>query len=80
MKNMSHSVKLSDNVVEQARNAAQVFNRSLAGQIEYWAKIGKLVEQNPDLNYELIKDIVIAQQEAKFKNLSEYKFDSSQKD
>lgn len=48
-------------------------NRSLAGQIEHWAKIGKLVEENPDLSYELIKNILIAQREAEAGKLKPHK-------
>ena len=44
-------------------------NRSLAGQIEHWAKIGKIAEENPDLSYEFIKNILIAQEEAKAEKL-----------
>ena len=54
---------------------AKALNRSIAGQIEYWAKIGKLAEENPDLNYEFIKQILISQQEAKAGRLKEYIFD-----
>jgi hypothetical protein len=41
---MSQPVKLSDALVLDARLAAEVQERSIAGQIEYWAKLGKAVE------------------------------------
>ena len=38
------SVKLPGSLVEQARQAAQPMRRSVAGQIEYWATLGQIVE------------------------------------
>lgn len=38
------SVKLPIALVEQAREAAQPLRRSAAGQIEYWATLGRVVE------------------------------------
>jgi len=72
---MAKAVKLSESIVSDAKIMAKALNRSIAGQIEYWAKIGKLVEENPDLNYEFIKQILISQQEAKAGKLEEYTFD-----
>ncbi len=57
---MSQTVKLSSKIITEAKFVANLFNRSLAGQIEYWAKIGKIAEENPDMPYEFIKDILIA--------------------
>jgi ParD-like antitoxin of type II bacterial toxin-antitoxin system len=37
-------VKLSDAFVLDARMAAEVEQRSIAGQVEYWAQLGKLVD------------------------------------
>lgn len=38
------SVKLSANLVSEARDAAQPMRRSVAGQIEYWATLGRSLE------------------------------------
>ena len=38
------SVKLPTALVQQAREAAQPMRRSVAGQIEYWATLGRVVE------------------------------------
>jgi hypothetical protein len=72
---MSQAVKLSKQVIEDARIMSHALNRSVSGQIEHWAKIGKIAEENPDLTYELIKNILIAREEAKAKKLSPYQFD-----
>lgn len=40
------SVKLPISLVQQAREAAQPLRRSVAGQIEYWATLGRVVEHS----------------------------------
>jgi len=42
---MSQPVKLSDDLVLEARVAAEAQERSIAGQVEYWAKIGRSVSE-----------------------------------
>ncbi len=37
---------------------------SVLMQIEYWSRIGKIAEENPDLPFFMILDILIADQEA----------------
>lgn len=71
------TVKLSKDIIAQAKIMSKALNRSLAGQIEHWAKIGKLAEENPDLNYEFIKNILISQQEALVDKLETYTFDEN---
>jgi hypothetical protein len=41
---MAQPVKLSDNLVEDARLAGNAMQRSIAGQVEFWARIGRSVE------------------------------------
>lgn len=72
---MPTSVKLSDDIVSDAKKISKRVNRSIAGQIEYWARIGKIVESNPDLTYKFIKDILISQQDIEDGKLEEYKFE-----
>jgi hypothetical protein len=71
------TVKLSKDIVDEAKIISKALNRSLAGQIEHWAKIGRLAEENPDLTYEFIKNILIAQQEALADKLEAYEFDEN---
>ena len=40
------SVKLPAALVQQAREAAQPLRRSVAGQVEYWATLGCIVEHS----------------------------------
>lgn len=72
---MSHTVKLSDDLVEQARIYSAAQNRSVPGQIEYWAKLGRTAEENPDLPIEFIKSLFVAMEEAKNGQLTPFKFE-----
>ncbi len=71
---MSIAVRISDELMKEAKTLSKVENRSVTGQIEYWAKIGKIAEQNPTLSYELIKEILIGIEELDSKRGTEYKF------
>ena len=71
---MATAVKLSEEIVSQAKIMSRAVNRSVAGQIEYWAKIGKIAEENPDLTYEMIRNILIAVQEKEAGELETFSF------
>ena len=68
------TIKLSNELISEARRYADAFSRSIPKQIEYWSRIGKIAEENPDLPYSLIKDILLGQKEAKDRQLIPYKF------
>ena len=71
---MPTAVRISDSLLKEARKYSKVDNRSLTGQIEHWAKVGKCVEENPDLTYDLIKEIFIGVAELEQEEKEEYKF------
>jgi len=71
---MTTAVRVSDKLVREARFVCAVENRSVTGQIEHWARIGKCAEENPDLTYGLIKDILIGIEELEQGECSEYEF------
>jgi hypothetical protein len=60
--------------VNEAAVMANVMHRSLATQIEYWAKLGKIAEENPDLPMTFVKDILVSLQQVEAGDISEYKF------
>lgn len=70
------TVKLSDDIIKEAKRYAVVYSRSLPKQIEYWASIGKIAEENSDLPYSFIKEILIASSEADEEELTDYEFSS----
>jgi len=57
------NVKLSEALVDVAQTRAAVEHRSVPEQIEHWARMGKVAEENPDLPFSLIRDILVADQE-----------------
>jgi hypothetical protein len=69
---MATSVRLDDAFVGEAQIYAQANKRSTPKQIEHWAEIGRMVEDNPDLPYSFIKDAIIATTEAKAGKVTRY--------
>ena len=68
------NLRLDEELVTHAKLIGDVMSRSAAKQVEHWAKIGKLMEDNPDLTYEFVKDVLISKAEADAGQLEEYKF------
>ncbi|QTA80219.1 Toxin-antitoxin system, antitoxin component, ParD-like [Desulfonema limicola] len=71
---MSLAVKISDELADHARIRSKIFKRSVSDQIEYWAKIGKTAEENPDLPMNFITDILIGKEQIKSGMGVPYKF------
>lgn len=46
---MAISIRLDDDFVSNVKVHADAASRSIPKQIEYWAKIGRIAEDNPDL-------------------------------
>lgn len=62
---MPTAVKISDDLVRKAKIRSKVFKRSIAGQIEYWAKVGEIVEENQDLPFSFIQNILLGKEQIK---------------
>lgn len=60
---MGMPVRIDENLYEQAKAAAQGEYRTISGQLEFWAKIGKAALDNPDLPVDFIRDLLIARAE-----------------
>jgi len=71
---MAVAIKISDELLLDARIHSKVNNRSLTAQIEFWAKIGKCSEDNPDLTYDQIKEILLGLEELNAGRKIEYTF------
>jgi len=71
---MATALKLSDELVEIAKPHAAAQHRSIPKQIEHWARLGKAVEDNPELPVQFIKDTLLAVEEIKAGQISDYKF------
>ena len=62
---MATAVKVSDDLFKNAKIKSKIFKRSIAGQIEYWAKIGQMIEDNPDLPLPFLQDILVGREQIK---------------
>ncbi len=72
---MATAVRISEKLVTEARKYAHIEHRSITGQVEYWASVGKCAIDNPDLSFELIKDILMSVEELNQGEKSEYEFE-----
>lgn len=71
---MATAVKVSDELFKKAKINSKVFKRSIAGQIEYWAKIGQMIEENPDLPLPFIQEILVGKEQIKADQGTPYVF------
>ena len=60
---MSIPVRIDDTLYEMARAQAHAERRTTAGQIEFWAMIGKASLDNPDLPVDFVRELLIARAE-----------------
>jgi len=70
----SVSVRLDQELLERATIMAKALNRTTPKQIEHWAKIGEIMEDNPDLPYEFVRQAIIAKAEKEAGKLEPYDF------
>jgi hypothetical protein len=74
------SVKLSSDFLEEARREAGVVHRSVGAQVEYWARLGRALENAPGFGMDRVRqalhgglrleDLQRAEQDAVFDYLS----------
>lgn len=69
---MAISIRLDDDFVSDVKIHAEAANRSVPRQIEHWAKIGQIAEDNPDLPYSFIHETLLAQSEIKNQKVTRY--------
>lgn len=60
---MAISIRLDDDFVSDVKVHADAQSRSVPKQIEHWAKIGRIAEDNPDMPFSLINEILLAKSE-----------------
>lgn len=71
---MAKAIKLSDGLVTDATTHGKAQHRSVPRQIEYWARIGKIADENPDLTLGFVKDILTGLEEVEAGDVTEYQF------
>lgn len=50
------SIKLSSLFVGEARREAEMLHRSVGAQVEYWAKLGRALENTPGFSLERVRE------------------------
>ena len=63
---MSQPVRLSDQIVADARLVGDTLDRSMAGQIEHWVRLGRAVEEHLNL-----QQIMVVKQAGKSRTLAD---------
>jgi len=71
---MAKAIKLSEELINDAITNGKAQHRSPPKQIEYWARIGKIADENPDLPLSFIKGVLIGIAERSAGDVSEYEF------
>jgi hypothetical protein len=62
---MGMLVRIDHHLYEQAKVHAQAERRTIAGQVEFWAMIGKNALDNPDLPIDFVRDLLVAKAEGR---------------
>ena len=62
---MGLPVRIDSDLYDQAKSHAHAERRTIAGQIEFWAIIGKAALDNPDPPIDFVRDLMIAKGEGK---------------
>jgi len=52
----SKSIRINQTLYEQAKEDATIEHRTIAGQIEFWARVGRAALDNPDLPVSFIAE------------------------
>lgn len=60
---MGMPVRIDASLYEQARAEAQIEHRTIAGQIEYWATVGRAALDNPDLPVSFVAEALASMRE-----------------
>lgn len=69
---MATSIRLDDEFVTDVKIHAEATHRSIPKQIEHWAKIGRIAEDNPDLTYRFIMETLLAKSEIDNNKVTRY--------
>ncbi|MCX7073929.1 MAG: ParD-like family protein [Methylococcales bacterium] len=57
------AVQIDDVLYNQAKMYAKAEHRTISGQIEFWALVGRTALDNPDLPIDFVRDLLIADAE-----------------
>jgi hypothetical protein len=55
---MGVPIRINESIYNEAKKVAKAECRSIPHQIEYWARVGKNVLDNPDLPIEFLRELI----------------------
>ena len=64
----SKSIRIDQTLYNQARDEAVAEHRTIAGQVEYWDKVGRAALDNPDLPVSFIAESLASMAEPREKS------------
>lgn len=59
---MGVPIRINETIYKAAKQVANAECRSIPGQIEFWAKVGRCALDNPELPTEFIKTLLISKE------------------
>jgi hypothetical protein len=62
---MGMPVRIDDLLYADAKTHAEAECRTIAGQIEFWAKVGKAALDNPDLPVDFVRELLVVRAEGR---------------
>ena len=65
----STSIRINQELYEQAKHDATLEHRSIAGQIEFWARVGRAALDNPDLPVSFVAESLASMGESRDQSL-----------
>lgn len=68
------SIQFSEQFLEDVCRAAHNSGRTVEEQLEHWAHIGRVLEENPDLTYEFVKGIEASLEDIEAGRVEPYQF------
>jgi hypothetical protein len=68
------AIEINEDLFNIANNISRKQNRSIQKQIEHWIRIGKIAEDNPELSYNVISDILIGISQIQQNKIEPYVF------
>jgi hypothetical protein len=60
---MMTAIQVNDELYNEAKMYAKAEHRTVSGQIEFWALMGRTALDNPDLPIDFVRDLLIAKAE-----------------
>ncbi|MFM2480145.1 TA system antitoxin ParD family protein [Celerinatantimonas sp. YJH-8] len=69
------TIQIAQSLVDKATAAAKATQRTPSQQIEHWAQIGQMMEDNPDLPYAFVQQAIMAHDEKQAGESTAYTFE-----